>query len=88
MKFYKRKSSITSAKLDNKFSLFITNIGSYVNLNSTASLIWQNLESKLSIEELKKIILNKFEVDEDLLEKDLLSFLERAETLGIVDIYE
>ena len=86
MKFYARKSSTTSAKLDDKFSLFIVNIGSYINLNTTASFIWENLENKVNITELKEIILNTFEVDEDLLEKDLLSFLEKAEELGIVDV--
>ena len=88
MRKYKRKQNITAAELDGKYSLFIVKKGSYINLNTTSSIIWENLETKKNLEDLKKILLEKYDVDVFTLEEDILSFLDKAKELDIIDIYE
>ena len=88
MKQYRIKSNVTSAELDGKYSLFILSIGSYINLNTTSSIIWESLKTKKNIEDLKKIFHKKYDVDDSTLEEDLLSFLAKAKELDIIDIYE
>ena len=88
MKKYIRKTNVTFAELDGKYSLFIVSIGSYINLNSTASKIWKYLKDKLSLEELKELFLEQYQIDEKLLEKDILTFLEKAKNLDIIDVCE
>ena len=88
MKSYKRKDDITTAKLDDLFTLFVVKKGTYLNLNSTSSMIWEFLESKLTFKDLKKRILDIYDVDNDTLENDLEFFLNEAEKLDIIDIYE
>ena len=88
MKSYKRKNGITSAKLDGLFTLFVVKKGSYINLNSTSSMIWEILESKLTFKDLKKRFIDIYDVDNYTLEHDLKSFLDDAKELGIIDIYE
>ena len=88
MKLYRRKVNITSAKLDGKYSLFIEDKGSYVNLNSTASLIWEFLETEISLDTLKIKILENYDVDENDLEKDLIIILNEFKKLDIIEINE
>lgn len=88
MKLYRRKANITSAKLDSKYSLFIEDKGSYVNLNSTASLIWEFLETEISLDTLKRKILENYDVDDNDLEKDLTITLNEFKKLGIIEINE
>ena len=88
MKSYRRKDDITTAKLDALFTLFVVKKGTYLNLNSTSSMIWEFLESKLTFKDLKKRILDIYDVDNDTLENDLELFLNEAEKLDIIDIYE
>ena len=38
-----------AAELDGKYSLFILSIGSYINLNTTSSIIWESLKTKKNI---------------------------------------
>ena len=88
MKSYKRKDNITSAKLDGLLTLFVVNKGSYVNLNSTSSMIWDFLESKLTIKDLKKRCIEIYDVDDVTLEHDLRLFLNHAKEMDIIDIYD
>ena len=88
MELFRRKLNTTSAKLNGKYSLFIKDKGSYVNLNSTASLIWEFLEYEVSIDALKNKILENYNVDENELEKDLTLFLKESKALGIIEINE
>ena len=88
MKSYKRKDNITAAKLDGLLTLFVVNKGSYVNLNSTSSMIWEFLESKLTMKDLKKRFIEIYDVDDVTLEHDLRLFLNYAKEMDIIDIYE
>ena len=88
MRQYIRKPNITAAELDGKYSLFIVKKGTYINLNSTSSIIWDCLKTRISLEELKKVFQINYQVDKHVLEEDLLSFLNKAKELDIIDIYD
>ena len=63
------------SKTDENAILLNLNSGSYYELNDVAHLIVQNLNNAISFKEIKEIIIENFDIEEDRCEKDILSFL-------------
>ena len=64
------------SKTDENAILLNLNSGSYYELNDVAHLIVQNLNDFIGFNEIKKIIIENFDIDEKDCEKDILSFLQ------------
>jgi len=64
------------SKTDENAILLNLNSGSYYELNDVAHLIVQNLNNALSFKEIKKIIIENFDIEDEDCEKDILSFLQ------------
>ena len=64
------------SKTDENAILLNLHSGSYYELNDVAHLIVQNLNNFISFKEIKKIIIENFDIDDDRCEKDILSFLQ------------
>ena len=64
------------SKTDENAILLNLNSGSYYELNDVAHLIVQNLNDFIGFNEIKEIILENFDIEEDRCEKDILSFLQ------------
>ena len=64
------------SKTDENAILLNLNSGSYYELNDVAHLIVQNLNDFIGFNQIKEIIIENFDVEEDKCEKDILSFLQ------------
>tara|TARA_B100001287_G_scaffold266815_1_gene261177 strand:- start:680 stop:958 length:279 start_codon:yes stop_codon:yes gene_type:complete len=64
------------SKTDKNAILLNLNSGSYYELNSVAHLIVQNLNNVISFKEIKEIIIENFDIEDQDCEKDILSFLQ------------
>ena len=64
------------SRTDNSSILLNLNSGSYYELNDVAHLIVQNLNNSISYNEIKEIVIESFDIEEDKCEKDILSFLQ------------
>ena len=64
------------SKTDENAILLNLHSGSYYELNDVAHLIVENLNNFISFKEIKKIIIENFDIDEDKCEKDIESFLQ------------
>ena len=64
------------SRTDNSSILLNLNSGSYYELNDVAHLIVQNLNNSISFKEIKEIVIESFDIEEDKCEKDILSFLQ------------
>ena len=64
------------SKTDENAILLNLNSGSYYELNDVAHLIVQNLNDFIDFNEIKEIIIESFDIEEDRCEKDILSFLQ------------
>ena len=64
------------SRTDNSSILLNLNSGSYYELNDVAHLIVQNLNNSISFKEIKEIVIENFDIEEDKCEKDILSFLQ------------
>ena len=63
------------SKTDENAILLNLNSGSYYELNDVAHIIVQNLNDFIGFNEIKQIIIENFDIEEDRCEKDILSFL-------------
>ena len=64
------------SRTDNSAILLNLNSGSYYELNDVAHLIVQNLNNSISFNEIKEIVIESFDIEENKCEKDILSFLQ------------
>ena len=63
------------SKTDENAILLNLNSGSYYELNDVAHIIVQNLNDFIGFNEIKQIIIENYDIEEDRCEKDILSFL-------------
>ncbi|NLO72027.1 MAG: PqqD family protein [Porphyromonadaceae bacterium] len=80
------KSRFVSRKVGNELVLVplvsnVAHMDTLFNLNETAGFLWENLNENSSVEQLKDLLMENFEVDEETAEKDVKEFLEKIEKL-------
>ena len=64
------------SKTDENAILLNLNSGSYYELNDVAHLIVQNLNDFIGFNEIKEIIIENYDIEDDRCEKDILYFLQ------------
>ena len=62
------------------------NSGSYYELNEVAYLIVQNLNNSISFKDIKQIVIENFDIEEDKCEKDILSFLQNLIDRDFIEV--
>jgi hypothetical protein len=73
---YRRKKNIIFQKIDNSTKILDEEQDSIVSLNEPASLLWNELSSFKSIDDLSKVLIESFNVDKKQSLIDINSFLE------------
>ena len=59
--------------------------GDYLGLDPVASAIWQSLQTPQSVDSIVKALTEAYEVDEEECRRDTLEFLQRIDSLGLID---
>ncbi len=62
--------------------------GKYYGLNDIATAIWQNLETKITVEDLCKRLCESYEVTPEECSAEVLAFLKELETRNLILIEE
>lgn len=57
---------------------------SVYTLNTTASFVWERLNGERTLEEIKEELLERFEVDEDEAERDMVELVAQLESIGAI----
>ena len=84
-KIYKKNQKLTAKKIENEFVLIpvkkdAVDMDVIYNLNNEVSVrIWELIDGKCSVKEIKEIILKEFNVKKEILEKDVDDFLSNLE---------
>lgn len=73
-------------KVDDETILLDTKTQEYFSLNEVGSIIWEILSEKRELKLVKDELLNRYDIDEKQLEKDILSFVEALVEKGLIDI--
>ena len=88
-KVYKKSDSIVSRKIADEFILVpirqnVGDLESIYTLNETAARIWELIDGKTKVREIKERIVEEFEVTPEEAEKDLIEHLQQLEEIGAV----
>lgn len=70
-----RTNEIVSSDMDGETIMMSLDKGMYYGLNAIATRIWELIEKPLPVSELCNILVNEFEVDRDLCQRDVCRFL-------------
>jgi hypothetical protein len=90
-KVYKKSDSIVSRKIGDEFILVpikqdVGDLESIYTLNETAARIWELIDGKIKVRDIKERIVQEFEITPTEAERDLIQHLQQLE--GIKAIIE
>jgi len=77
-----------SCILDDEVVVLGIKDGVYYGLDSTGSFIWNLIQEPIKIGEIRDAILEKYEVEKEICEADLLSFLQDLLEKGLLEVRE
>ena len=72
-------------RIDDEAIILDVTSGRYFSLNSVGALIWDQLESECSVEELVEIVIGTFEVDRQQALGDVRDLVGELSEAGLVD---
>jgi hypothetical protein len=72
-------SNLIISELDNDLVMMDIENGSYLSLNKTGRIIWEQLEQPIAVGELIQQLMNRFLVDEKTCAAETLDFLDKIE---------
>ena len=81
-KVYKKNDSIVSRKIADEFILVpirqkVGDLGSIYTLNEVAARIWELIDGKIKVREIKDKMVEEFEVTPEEAEKDLREYIQQ-----------
>jgi hypothetical protein len=85
-KIYKKSDSVVSRKIANEFILIpirqnVADLESIYTLNEVGARIWELMDGKMTMREIKEKIVEEFEVTAQEAEKDIAEYLQQLEKI-------
>jgi hypothetical protein len=85
-KVYKKSDSVVSRKIANEFILIpirqnVADLESIYTLNEVGGRIWELMDGKMTMREIKEKIVEEFEVTAQEAEKDIAEYLQQLEKI-------
>lgn len=62
----------------------VGDLGFIYNLNDVGTLIWERIDGKTQLMDIKKMVVDEFDVSPSQAEKDLLEFIAHLEKMGCI----
>ncbi|MDO9626598.1 MAG: PqqD family protein [Methanobacteriaceae archaeon] len=60
--------------------------GVYYGLNPVGAFIWNLIQKPIAVKEIKEAILNEYDVEEEVCEKDLIELLGNLEEKNLIEV--
>lgn len=79
-----RSSAPVAAPVDDELVMADIDRGKYYGLNDIATAIWQNLETKITVEDLCAKLCESYEVTPEQCASDVLAFLDELEARKLI----
>ena len=81
---YSQEKEVYGAELEGEICLFDSKSAKYFILNSTGSAIWEIIDKPKSFQEIKKILLETYDMQNIEYEKDIKTFLNEGLSSGLI----
>jgi len=80
--------TVFAQEVDGEMVLLDMNSENYFGLDEVGTAIWQAMQEKESLKEVFEVLVEQYEVEEDVLKNDLVTFVEKLEESGLVKVVE
>jgi len=78
--------TVFAQEVDGEMVLLDMSSENYFGLDEVGTAIWQGMQEKETLKEVFEVLLAQYEVESDVLEKDLFSFVEKLVQSGLVEV--
>ena len=78
--------TVFAQEVDGEMVLLDMNSENYFGLDEVGTAIWQAMQECKSLEEVYQAMLKQYEVEPEILEKDLLEFAQKLSDSGLAEI--
>ena len=75
---------MVSGNMDGEVVMLSLQRGEYFGLDKIGSRIWELIEHTVKVDEVRTILMDEYEVDEETCLKDLIEFLDDLQNKGLV----
>jgi ornithine carbamoyltransferase len=80
--------TVFAQEVDGEMVLLDMNSENYFGLDGVGTDIWQAIQENNSLEDVFTALLTQYEVEEEVLKKDLLAFVEKLQESGLIKVEE
>ncbi len=80
--------TVFAQEVDGEMVLLDMNSENYFGLDAVGTDIWQAMQENESLADVLTVLLAQYEVEESVLKKDLLDFVEKLQESGLVKVEE
>jgi ornithine carbamoyltransferase len=80
--------TVFAQEVDGEMVLLDMNSENYFGLDAVGTDIWQAMQENESLTDVLSVLLAQYEVEEEVLKKDLLTFVEKLQESGLVKVEE
>jgi hypothetical protein len=60
--------------------------GNYYGLDAVGARVWELIEAPTALADIRRIIMDEYEVDAETCERDILAFVNQMQAVGIVEV--
>ena len=78
--------TVFAQDVDGEMVLLDMNSENYFGLDEVGTSIWQAMQEKETLSEVLSTLMGEYEVEEDVLKKDLLHFVDRLAESGLITV--
>ena len=78
--------TVFAQEVDGEMVLLDMNSENYFGLDEVGTAIWQVMQEKEVLQEVYNTLLEQYDVKAEVLEKDLLDFVEKLQDSGLVEV--
>jgi len=78
--------TVFAQEVDGEMVLLDMNSENYFGLDAVGTDIWQAMQEKETLQNVLEVLLEQYEVEEGVLKKDLLTFVDKLQESGLVKV--
>ncbi len=78
--------TVFAQEVDGEMVLLDMNSENYFGLDEVGTAIWQEMQESGDLQEVFNALLEQYDVESDVLEKDLLGFVDKLVESGLVEV--
>ena len=80
--------TVFAQEVDGEMVLLDMESENYFGLDEVGTAIWQAMQEKETLQEVLEVLLEQYEVEEEMLKSDLSGFVEKLVESGLVEVKE